>query len=89
MGVLAGITELPKQVHFKVFASPRNGQPWGKFTTSTDISPSILDGFNDPEESATPFRYETKVSETSDSEWHSLLLARLRFKPDVPDPTSL
>ncbi|KAF9647369.1 hypothetical protein BDM02DRAFT_2705085 [Thelephora ganbajun] len=77
------------QAHFEVFASPRNGQPWGKFAVSTDTTPSVLRGPNYREESTIPFSYKAKVSETFCSPWHSLLLARLRFKPDAPDPTSL
>lgn len=74
------------KAHFEVFASLRNGQPWGKFTVSAEAAPG---GPNYPEESTIPFSYNEKVSAVSSEDWHSLLLARLRFKPDAPDPTSL
>jgi len=77
------------QAQFEVFGSPRNGHPWGKFTTSTDLTSSIVSGPNYQEVSTIPFAYKSKVSETSSGSWHSLLLARLRFKPDACDPTSL
>ena len=88
MGVLDEVHTFLNQAHFEVFASPRPGQPWGKFTTS-DMTPLVPSGPRYQEESTVPFSYKTKISETSGSQWHSLLLARLRFKPDVPEPTSL
>ena len=81
-------SKLPDQVHFEVSSPPQNGQPWGKFSLSANMSSPMLGGHCYEEESAVPFSYKGKVSTTSGGEWHSLLLARLRFKPDMPDPTA-
>jgi len=56
---------------------------------STDLTSSVVSGPRYSEESTIPFSYNSKVSETSSGPWDSLLLARLRFKPDASDPTSL
>jgi len=77
------------KARFEVFASPRQDHPWGKFNTSTDVTSSMLGGPHYEEESTTPFSYKAKISVTSAEPWHSLLLARLRFKPDAPEPTLL
>ena len=72
-----------------MFASPRNGQPWGKFSVSKETIPSAVGGPDYGEESTIEFTFKEKVSETSGGPWPSLLLARLRFKPDAQDPTLL
>jgi len=75
------------QAHFNVFSSTKSGQPWGTFTTDTGS------------ELAGPYYHEpfvsnplsaSKVSTNSTSNvWDTVLVARLRFKPDVLEPTSL
>ncbi|KAJ7188007.1 hypothetical protein C8R46DRAFT_1205222 [Mycena filopes] len=75
------------QAHFNVFSSTKAGQPWGTFTTDTGS------------ELAGPYYHEpvvsnplsaSKVSTNSASHvWDTVLIARLRFKPDVLEPTSL
>ncbi|KAJ7747345.1 hypothetical protein B0H16DRAFT_1675699 [Mycena metata] len=75
------------QAHFNVFSSTKSGQPWGTFTTDTGS------------ELAGPYYHEpvvsnplsaSKVSTNSTSHvWDTVLIARLRFKPDVLEPTSL
>ncbi|KAJ7496034.1 hypothetical protein B0H11DRAFT_2001603 [Mycena galericulata] len=75
------------QAHFNVFSSTKSGQPWGTFTTDTGS------------ELAGPYYHEplvsnplsaSKVSSNSTSNvWDTVLIARLRFKPDVLEPTSL
>ncbi|KAF9780733.1 hypothetical protein BJ322DRAFT_278471 [Thelephora terrestris] len=77
------------KAHFNVFTSPRPGRPWGEFATTEDTTSSTLTGPHYKEEPTTPLIYHHKVSEVSGEPWHSLLLARLRFKPDSPEPTSL
>jgi len=73
--------------HFNVFSAQKKGHPWGTFTADT----SIPTGCGGP-------CYDEPIREESDS--HSkisivgepqktILLARLRFKPDVMEPTSL
>ncbi|KAJ3573275.1 hypothetical protein NP233_g2522 [Leucocoprinus birnbaumii] len=68
------------QAHFNVFASPKNGRPWGIFTTD-----SVYDGAGPsgdaPDESLR--QSASKVSAHNKGSWDTVLLARLRFKPDV------
>ncbi|KAF7321723.1 Protein kinase domain-containing protein [Mycena kentingensis (nom. inval.)] len=76
------------QAHFNVFSSTKTGQPWGAFTTDTSSQggPSYHEPVIGNPQSA------SKVSSTRSSTnnvWDTVLLARLRFKPDVLEPTSL
>ncbi|KAJ7144142.1 hypothetical protein C8R44DRAFT_691771 [Mycena epipterygia] len=73
------------QAHFNVFSSPKGGQPWGTFTTDAEPEqggPSYHEPIHGNPLSA------SKVSSTG-GQWDTLLVARLRFKPDVLEPTSL
>ncbi|KAJ6627483.1 hypothetical protein B0H10DRAFT_2161143 [Mycena sp. CBHHK59/15] len=73
------------QAHFNVFSSPKTGQPWGAFTTDTEPEqggPSYHEPIHGTPLSA------SKVSH-SGGQWDTVLVARLRFKPDVLEPTSL
>ncbi|KAJ6461227.1 hypothetical protein C8R47DRAFT_993608 [Mycena vitilis] len=73
------------QAHFNVFSSPKSSQPWGTFTTDTEMEqggPSYHEPIPGNPLSA------SKVSRTG-GPWDTVLVARLRFKPDVLDPTSL
>ncbi|KAJ6608484.1 hypothetical protein B0H10DRAFT_1815704, partial [Mycena sp. CBHHK59/15] len=73
------------QAHFNVFSSPKAGQPWGTFTTDAEPEqggPSYHEPIHGTPLSA------SKVS-ASGGQWDTVLVARLRFKPDVLDPTSL
>ncbi|KAJ7268729.1 hypothetical protein B0H12DRAFT_64026 [Mycena haematopus] len=75
------------QAHFNVFSSTRSGQPWGTFTTDTG---SELAGPYYHEPSVSNPLSASKVSSNSTSNmWDTVLIARLRFKPDVLEPTSL
>ncbi|OSC98358.1 hypothetical protein PYCCODRAFT_1480695 [Trametes coccinea BRFM310] len=77
------------QVDFNVFAAARAGQPWGEFSFSFDLSSSFLGGPSYDEPVGNP-QYAQKVSRYGNSgRWESVLLARLRFKPDQSEPTSL
>ncbi|KAF7315430.1 Protein kinase domain-containing protein [Mycena indigotica] len=78
------------QAHFNVFSSSKPGQLWGTFTTDTGSElggPSYHEPVIDNPQSA------SKVSSTSSSTgnhtWDTVLVARLRFKPDATEPTSL
>ncbi|KIM89615.1 hypothetical protein PILCRDRAFT_812439 [Piloderma croceum F 1598] len=81
------------QVHFNVFGSPKPGQFWGTFTTDTEFPPE-LGGPSYHEEipgnRMANCQSANKVSMVGGSNtWDTVLLARLRFKPDVSEPTSL
>ncbi|KAI9060336.1 hypothetical protein FKP32DRAFT_1656183 [Trametes sanguinea] len=77
------------QVDFNVFSAARTGQPWGEFTFSFDLSSSFLGGPSYDEPIGSP-QYAQKVSGYGNSgRWESVLLARLRFRPDQSEPTSL
>jgi hypothetical protein len=76
------------QVHFNVFSSPKVGQAWGMFTTDTDHA--HVEGPHYEEDVPGQLLSASKVSLVGgSSKWDTVLLARLRFKPDVPEPTSL
>ena len=76
------------QAHFNVFSSAKSGQPWGMFTTDTEFSE--LGGPDYHEEVPGNPLSASKVSRVGgSSKWDTVLLARLRFKPDILEPTSL
>ncbi|KAJ7141695.1 hypothetical protein C8R43DRAFT_586859 [Mycena crocata] len=73
------------QAHFNVFSSAKGGQPWGTFTTDAEAAqggPSYHEEIHGMPVSA------SKVSHSGGA-WDTVLVARLRFKPDVLEPTSL
>lgn len=73
------------QAHFNVFSAPKTGQPWGTFTTDAEVEgggPSYHEPLHGAQVSA------SQVSATG-GPWDTVLVARLRFKPDVAEPTSL
>ena len=77
------------KVHFNVSSPRKLGQPWGTFTT--EFSPEF-DGpsYDDEEPRGNPVVAANKVSAVSTTNvWSTVLLARLRFKPDVLEPTSM
>jgi len=71
--------------HFSVYATPKNGKPWGAFTTDTEV-PEELGPSYDESTDIVPVQ-SIKVSNHGEP-WDTVLLARLRFKPDVLEPTS-
>ncbi|KAG5640616.1 hypothetical protein DXG03_007905, partial [Asterophora parasitica] len=75
------------QMHFNVFSSPINGQPWGAFTTDTEV-PSELGGPSYDEPDPDSSLSSSRVS-NGGGPWDTVLISRLRFKPDVLEPTSL
>ncbi|KAJ6515780.1 hypothetical protein C8R45DRAFT_811380 [Mycena sanguinolenta] len=73
------------QAHFNVYSSPKSNQPWGTFTTDAEPEqggPSYHEPISGNPSSA------SKVS-LNGAPWSTVLVARLRFKPDVLEPTSL
>ena len=78
------------QLDFNVFSATRSGAPWGEFSFSFDLPESFLGGPKYEEERVGSPQYAEKVSTFGNNgRWESVLLARLRFKPDQTDPTSL
>ncbi|TFK19552.1 TKL/TKL-ccin protein kinase [Coprinopsis marcescibilis] len=75
-------------VHFNVYKSPLTGQPWGTWTTDTTVDQKEQGTSNDSEEGDdTPPRLEaSKVSKTGGRS-HTILISRLRFRPDEDEPT--
>jgi hypothetical protein len=73
------------QVHFSVYATPKFGKPWGAFTTDTEV-PRELGPLYDEGGDTIPVQ-DSKVSNHGGL-WDTVLLARLRFKPDILEPTS-
>ncbi|KAK7005721.1 kinase domain-containing protein [Favolaschia claudopus] len=77
------------QAHFNVFSSAKASQPWGTYTTDTG---SELAGPCYHEPSVCSPLSASKIStsnSTNSNDWDTVLVARLRFKPDVLEPTSL
>ncbi|KAG6898186.1 hypothetical protein C0993_007043 [Termitomyces sp. T159_Od127] len=75
------------QAHFNVFSSPRNGAPWGTFTTDTEVPPE-MGGPSYDEPVPGHAISSSKVSKVGPN-WETVLVSRLRFKPDALEPTSL
>ncbi|TFK66401.1 hypothetical protein BDN72DRAFT_961779 [Pluteus cervinus] len=76
---------------FSVHSAPRPGSDWGTFKVDKDPPKDRHGGpIYDEPVSGTPLS-AFKVSKTvpTDAPWKTVLVARLRFKPDVADPTSL
>ena len=78
------------QTHFNVYATPKDGQPWGTFVNVTKVLASEHGPSDDEPSDIIPSRVEAKKVSCHDpgGPWHTVLLARLRFKPDVLEPTS-
>ncbi|KAH9921625.1 uncharacterized protein B0H18DRAFT_1121320 [Fomitopsis serialis] len=78
------------QLNFNVYSSPRAGQPWGHFSTTTDLSSSMVGGPVYDEPDGNPLDVSAnKVSDVGrGGKWDAVLLARLRFTTDGVDPTS-
>ncbi|KAF9233130.1 hypothetical protein BU15DRAFT_80438 [Melanogaster broomeanus] len=82
------------QAHFNVFADNGVGRPWGTFTTERG-APAGSTGLPHLEEISEQTIFASKVSTTRGSDenvlgkWDTLMLARLRFMPDVEEPTLL
>lgn len=71
-----------------MFTSPKAGQKWGAF--AIDTSMDQLGGPSYHEDVPGKTASANKVSEyNTSSPWNSVLLARLRFRPDEDHPTAL
>lgn len=70
-----------------MYANPKIGQPWGTFTTDTEVSHDLGPSYDLDDSAEIPRLSASKVSIQGDP-WDAVLLARLRFKPDVLEPTS-
>jgi abelson tyrosine-protein kinase 1 len=74
-----------------VFSPARVGRTWGEFTlTSAEqgLEPSNETEQQDLMVGAVTASNVSRVKGSSEP-WDSVLLARLRFKPDLPETTSL
>ena len=79
------------QVNFHVYAGARAGQPWGAFSTTAPAEQGATHGGPTYHEemvgnSLSAHRVSTVQPHAG---WDTVLLARLRFKPDAAEPTSL
>jgi hypothetical protein len=84
---IAYVVLIKSQAHFNVYTSTKAKQPWGTFTTDTEV-PLEMGGPVYHEEVKAKSLSASKVSSNGGS-WNTVLVARLRFKPDVLEPTSL
>ena len=76
------------QTHFNVYTTPKAGQPWGTFVNDTEVPASEHGPSDDESSDIIPSRVEAKKVSRYGDPWNTVLLARLRFKPDVLEPTS-
>jgi hypothetical protein len=74
---------LSSQAHFNVFSPAKTGQEWGMFTTDTDVPIAVAFPIT------RNFWRIPGFMRTTSRLWDTVLLARLRFKPDSSEPTSL
>lgn len=72
--------------HFNVYASPKQGHPWGTFTTDSEASREGGPSYDETNDSRT--RVEASKVSTHGGSWDTVLIARLRFKPDATEPTA-
>ena len=70
-----------------MYANPKVGEKWGSFTTDTEVPHDFGPLYDLDDSSEIPRQQKSKVSNHGDP-WTAVLLARLRFKPDVLEPTS-
>ena len=76
------------QTQFNVYATPKDGQPWGFFVNDTIVMGSEHGPSDDESSDIIPSRVEAKKVSLHGAPWNAVLLARLRFKPDDLEPTS-
>ena len=73
-----------------MFAPARVGDAWGQFTlTSAEQAVPPSSGMGTQDMVGADTAQNVSVVKSSSEPWDSVLLARLRFKPDTPEPTSL
>jgi abelson tyrosine-protein kinase 1 len=73
-----------------VLSPARVGRAWGQFTL-TSAEEGLQPSSETDQQAMVGAVTASNVSlvKGSSEPWDSVLLARLRFKPDVPEPTSL
>lgn len=72
---------------FNVFSAPRAGSAWGEFIHQSADNNAL--GPHYRESPTGPFVYTDKISNAKRAgQMDSVILARLRFKPDAAEPTS-
>ncbi|KDQ49984.1 hypothetical protein JAAARDRAFT_186654 [Jaapia argillacea MUCL 33604] len=76
------------QFHFNVFASPKPGQHWGRFSMNDPSGAFATSGpsYHTHLPNGEVPDWASKVSTVKSTEWDTVLLARLRFRPDSDDP---
>lgn len=81
---------------FNVYSAPRVGLPWGTFSLDKDTKnkdhrhgPSYDEPVSGTPHSAFKVSNIISSAASAETEWRTVLVARLRFKPDVAEPTSL
>lgn len=78
------------QVNFNVFSPARVGRTWGEFTLTSAEQGLEPSSETERQDSMVGAVTASNVSRVKGSEpWDSVLLARLRFKPDLAEATSL
>ncbi|PPQ65454.1 hypothetical protein CVT24_010785 [Panaeolus cyanescens] len=75
------------QAQFNVFSSPKKGQPWGMFTMDASTVNARLHGPLYEEPMQEEYDCASKVSLVGDPT-KSVLVGKLRFRPDSVHPTS-
>ena len=89
------VSNVRSQVNFNVYAGSKTGQPWGAFSTATDLSTSVSGGpvYREEAEGSQPLisLITPKVSDVKgpNDRWDTVLVARLRFAPDRDECTAL
>lgn len=76
------------QAHFNAYQSPRVGQPWGYFTTDTGQGPEAVGPTYGEVSTQHPKSASNVSSAGNTGPWDTVLIAKLRFKPDAAEPTS-
>ncbi|KDQ23602.1 hypothetical protein PLEOSDRAFT_1078986 [Pleurotus ostreatus PC15] len=77
------------QAHFNVYGAQRVRQPWGAFTTDTELPQDSGPSYHESDEDRLEPQCASKVSIVGEGPWDTLIIAKLRFKPDASEPTSL
>lgn len=75
------------QVHCNIFSGAAKSQPWGAFSIDAGL-PADVAGPSYHEFDAETTKSASVMSQVG-GDWNTLLIARLRFKPDGHEPTSL
>ena len=79
------------QLNFNVHLMPRACEPWGHFSMDSDPSPSSVGRplYDEPDAHEWTVGANKVSNARRGGEWDAVLLARLRFRTDGAEPTSL